>query len=195
MQATRERIVEAAIELSTELGLSRTTRQGIALRADVAPGTLRNHFPTRESLERAMIERLTAEAPLPDLSIYDGARSLEERVARLIRVTGTFLDQSTRLYRMWQREPMVSGSWAEEGARYGARWDELMKAALGPLADDADAMSIVRAVLEPTFFDRVRAGQRGTDEASALIAAAITPWLAGRSVGRTVRSGRHERRP
>lgn len=194
IEATRQRIVEAAIELSAELGISRVTRQAIALRADVAPGTLRNHFPTREKLERAMIERLTAEAPLPGLSIYDGALSLEERVLRLVRVTGTFLDQSARLYVMWQREPMVSGIWAEEGARYGARWDELMRVALGPLADDGDVMSIVRAVLEPTFFDRVRSGHRSTDEVSALIAAAITPWLDERSAARKKTSGRRNRR-
>lgn len=184
MRATRERIVEAAIELYTELGISATTMRQIAARADVAPGTLRNHFPTRTDLDAAMVERLTSEAPLPDLSIFDGACSIDERLARLVRVTGTFLDQAARLYRMWLREPMVTGVWTEAGAAYGARWDELMRRALGLLADDDDAMAVLRAVLDLPFFEKVRAGRRTTDEVCALITEAIVPWYSARSEGR-----------
>lgn len=181
MQATRERIVEAAIELYTDLGISATTMRQVGLRADVAPGTLRNHFRSREELDAALVERLTAEAPLPELSILDGAHAIEERLGRLIRVTGTFLDQSARLYRMWLRERMVTGVWAATGAAYGARWDELMRLALGPLADDPDSTALLRAVLEPTFFENVRAGTRSTEEVCALISAAIAPWFALRA--------------
>jgi len=35
-----------------------------------------------------MVERLTAEAPLPELSIFEGADSIKERLERHIRVTG-----------------------------------------------------------------------------------------------------------
>lgn len=180
MQATRERIIEAAIELYTEFGMSGTTMRQVALRADVAPGTLRNHFSSREELDRAMVEVLTAEAPLPELSILDDARSIEERIGRLIRVTGTFLDQSARIYRMWLRERMLTRVWSETGAAYGERWERLMRSALGPLADDPDAMAIIRAILEPTFFENVRAGTRTTEEVSALITAAISPWFTTR---------------
>lgn len=180
MQATRERIVEAAIGLYTEKGISGTTMRDIGVRADVAPGTLRNHFPSRESLERAVVDRLTDAAPLPDGSIFDGARSIAERLRRLIQATGRFLDQAQPIYRMWLREPMVSGPWAEKGAEYGARWHELTRVALGRLADDEEAMAILRGVMEPTFFDSVRGGTRTTDEASELIGAALAPWFTGR---------------
>jgi len=189
VQATRDRIVEAAIELYAEIGISATTMRQIAQRADVAPGTLRNHFPSREELDRAMVERLTAEVPLPDLSLFDGARSIGERLERLIRVTGTFLEQAQQIYRMWLREPMLTGPWAEAGATYGARWDQLMRAALGPLADDRDAMAVLRAVSEPTFLDSLRAGTRTTKQACALTAAVIVPWFAAR-----VADGQAERR-
>ena len=92
LAATRERIVEAAIALYTEQGISATTLRQIGERADVAPGTLRNHFPSRESLGTAMVERLQAEGPLPELSIYDGADTIEARLGRLVRVTGAFFD-------------------------------------------------------------------------------------------------------
>jgi AcrR family transcriptional regulator len=94
----------------------------VYLRADVAPGTLRNHFRSREDLDRAMVERLTAEAPLPELSVFDGASTVEERLGRLIRAAGSFFDQSARIQQMWQRERLVTGVWAEAGAAYGQRW-------------------------------------------------------------------------
>ena len=181
MGATRERIIEAAIELCTELGVSSTTMRQVALRADVAPGTLRNHFRSREDLDRAMVERLTAEAPLPDLSVFEGACTIEERLGRLVRVTGSFLDQSARIQQMWHRERMVTGVWAEAGAAYGARWQELVRLALGPLADDPDALAIIGGILEPAFFDNLRSGTRMTEEVSTLITALISPWFVRRA--------------
>ena len=181
MQATRARIVEAAIELYIEVGISGTTMRQVGIRADVAPGTLRSHFPTRRALDEAMVERVTAEIPLPDDSLFDGADSLEERVRRLIVATGRFLDRADRLYRMWLREPMLTSPWTETGAAYGARWDALQRIALGPLGDDPDARAVVRAVMEPPFFDSIRGGTRTTADASTLIAEAIVPWLAARA--------------
>lgn len=181
MQATRDRIVEAAIELQIEVGISKATLRQVGLRADVAPGTLRSHFPSRRLLDEAMIVRLTAEAPLPEASMFDGADSLEARVGRLICAAGTFFDQSGRLYRMWLREPMLSSPWTEAGVRYGARWAELQRQALGPLADDEDVQAMLGAILEPPFFDAVRGGTRTTQEVCTVITRAIVPWLLGRA--------------
>jgi len=181
MQATRERIVEAAIDLYAEVGISNTTMRQVGLRADVAPGTLRNHFPSRPALEEAMLEQLTAEAPLPDASLFDGAETLEDRVGRLLAAAGTFIDQAGRLYRMWLREPMLRSPWTEAGERYGRRWAELQRLALGSLADDDDVQAVLRAVMEPPFLDAIRGGARSTGQASALIAAVLAPWLRSRA--------------
>ena len=140
-----------------------------------------------------MVEHLQAEGPLPEDSNDDGADSIVERLRRLVRVTGTFLDRAARLYKMWLREPMLTGPWAEAGAAYGARWDQLMRTALGPLADDDELVAVLRAVLHPSFFEGIRAGTRSTDEVSDIITAVITPWLRARSARfsttRTVASG------
>lgn len=181
MQATRDRIVEAAIELSIEVGISKATMRQVGLRASVAPGTLRNHFPSRTALEEAMVERLTAEAPLPDASIFADADTLEERVRRFLCTTGTFFDQAGRLYRMWLREPMRSSPWTEAGERYGARWADLQRLALGPLADDPDVQAVFQGVMSPPFYDAIRGGTRTTEEAGMLIADAIVPWLVTRA--------------
>lgn len=181
VQATRDRIVDAAIDLYAEVGISAATMREIGLRADVAPGTLRSHFATRDDLDRAMVERLVAEAPLPDVSIFDGAHSIEERLERVIRAGGAFTEQADRLYRMWLREKLLTAPWTEKGAEYGARWDALMRIALGPLAGDDEAMAVLRAVLHPEFFAGVRGGRRSTDEAAALVTAVVAPWFAARA--------------
>lgn len=177
MEGTRERIIEAAIALYEEVGISATTMRELAARADVAPGTLRRYFASRDDLDRAMVERLTAEAPLPELSIFDGAPSAEDRVERLIVVAGTFFDRSRRLQRMWARERMLTPVWTQAGVTYGTRWEQLFEAALGPMADDPEVMAIVRAVITPTFFDSVRTRTATTEEASSLVSRAILPWL------------------
>lgn len=181
IEATRNRILDAAIELYSEVGISATTMREIGLRADVAPGTLRNHFPTRDELDRAMVDRMVSDITLPDVSIFAGTSSLEQRLARLIQAGGVFVDEGRRLYRMWLREPLLTAPWAEKGAEYGARWDELMRVALGPLSEDVDAMAVLRAVMHPEFVDAIRAGRRSTDDAAALITAVVVPWFVSRA--------------
>jgi AcrR family transcriptional regulator len=183
IQATRDRIVDAAIDLYTEVGISKTTMRDIGVRADVAPNTLRHHFGTRDELDRAMVDRLTADASLPDLSIFDGARTIQERLRRLLAAVGAFMDGARPLYRMWLREPLLTEPWIAKGAEYGARWDALMRAALGTLADDEEATAVLRAVVHPDFFDAIRAGGRSTSEASALVTALVEPWFAARAKG------------
>jgi len=183
IQATRQRIIEAAIELYVEVGISAATLREIGARADVAPGTLRNHFRSRDDLDRAIIDHLTASITLPDRSIFDGARTIEERLGRLIRAGAVFIDEARRMYTMWLREPMLTGSWAAKGAEFGALWDDLFRAALGPLADDGEAMAILRAVIQPSFLDALRSGSRSAEQAAALATAAVSPWFATRERG------------
>jgi hypothetical protein len=75
---------------------------------------------------------------------------------------------------------MLTGPWAEKGAEYGARWNELMRTALGPLANDDEAMAILRGVLEPTFFANVRGRTKTTGEAAGLVTSALVPWFTAR---------------
>ena len=180
MIATRARIVQAAVELYTERGGSATTFKDVGRRADVAPGTLRRHFPTRDDLDAAIVERATSEMPLPGLEIFDGAQTLAERVSRLVMATGVFLDQGAPWYRMWLREPMISGPWAEAGGRYGARWDELIVRALGPLAGRCRCPRRPERGLEADLL-RWRPSQRpATAQVADLVTEVLASWLTAR---------------
>lgn len=63
---TRQRIVEAAVELHTTLGPARTSILAIAERAGVERPTVYRHFPTTEDLFNACTSHHWAEHPGPD---------------------------------------------------------------------------------------------------------------------------------
>jgi AcrR family transcriptional regulator len=79
-QETRRRIVEAAVELHTTLGPSRTTVTAIAERAGVTRPTVYAHFPDAGSLFQACSGRVRKTVPPPDPSAW---RSISDPGARL----------------------------------------------------------------------------------------------------------------
>jgi AcrR family transcriptional regulator len=79
-QETRQRIVEAAVELHTTLGPSRTTVKAIAERAEVTRPTVYAHFPDARSLFQACSGHVRATVPTPDPTPW---RSISDPGARL----------------------------------------------------------------------------------------------------------------
>jgi len=81
-EQTRERIVEAAVELHTSLGPARTTISGIAERAGVERHTVYAHFPDELTLYRACSSHWAAQHPLPD---FEALATIEDPSRRLRR--------------------------------------------------------------------------------------------------------------
>ncbi|MDY0872173.1 TetR/AcrR family transcriptional regulator [Dongia rigui] len=77
---TRRRIVEAAIELHTDIGPGRTTISMVAERAGVQRHTFYAHFPDERSLLMACSGEAMARDPLPDAGPW---RELARPKARL----------------------------------------------------------------------------------------------------------------
>ncbi len=82
---TRQRIVEAAVELHTSVGPARTTISGIAERAGVERHTVYAHFPDEPALFQACSEHWTGRHPLPDIATL---AEIENPVRRLRRALG-----------------------------------------------------------------------------------------------------------
>jgi len=84
---TRQRIVEATVDLHTSVGPARTTISGIAERAGVERHTVYAHFPDDQALLRACSEHWEAIHPLPDvemlMEIEDPARRLRRALAEI----------------------------------------------------------------------------------------------------------------
>jgi AcrR family transcriptional regulator len=77
---TRQRIVDATVELHSSVGPARTTLSMIAERAGVQRHTLYAHFPEERDLFRACSGQVYARDPLPDAAPW---REIEDRRERL----------------------------------------------------------------------------------------------------------------
>ena len=79
---TRQRIVEAAVDLHTSVGPAWTTISGIAQRAGVERHTVYAHFPDDRTIFRACSQHWEARHPLPDVETL---AEIEDPVRRLRR--------------------------------------------------------------------------------------------------------------
>ena len=82
---TRQRIVEATVDLHTSVGPARTTISGIAERAGVERHTVYAHFPDDRALFRACSEHWAARHPMPEIETLV---EIEDPVRRLRRALG-----------------------------------------------------------------------------------------------------------
>jgi AcrR family transcriptional regulator len=82
---TRERIVEAAVELHSSVGPAQTTFSMIAERAGVQRHTLYAHFPDERSLIMACSGHVEERDPLPDANAWRGIADRRERLTAGLR--------------------------------------------------------------------------------------------------------------
>lgn len=191
--ATRARIVEAARDLYLERGMAGTSMSAVAAAADVAPNTVRNHFPTPEVLAAAVGAAVLEDLELPGPALLEGA----PLAVRLERLAGALAESSERGQRWWvlmQREPALQAIWRPLAEAFEVRLLALVDAALGPLADDPEAVAVVATVIGPAGFYGLQ--QRGLPAQAAMrIALELAiPWLVTRSTRGTARDTGTRRR-
>jgi AcrR family transcriptional regulator len=115
-QETRRRIVEAAIELHTTLGPSRTTVQAIAERAGVTRPTVYAHFPDARSLLQACSGRVRATAPPPDPTAWRSISDPGARLEEALRDLYAYYERLEPLLENVQRDAAVMPLVAEMNA-------------------------------------------------------------------------------
>jgi AcrR family transcriptional regulator len=173
---TRARIVSAALEIIRERGLSGISNLAIARSADVAPATVRNHFPRPEDLAHATFDTLLALLRVPTPAIFDGIDSISGRVSRLATELAALYERSEPWWRAYEREPQLISSWGGGVDRYYADVDRLMRAALGD-QDDGQALAVLAAVIGPPTFFALRNRGLTSDGAVRLTLELVLPWL------------------
>ena len=174
---TRRRIVAAALELYQERGVSTTTMLDIARRADVAPGTVANHFGSAAALATAVTGEILGELRMPTPDVFDGVVGLRERVDLLVRELSAFFDRSGPWYRASQRDGAGVSFWADAEARFYVELDALVRAALGPLSADEDAVAVVVTVFGRWVIGSLQETGRTSEEAERLVADLLATWL------------------
>ena len=91
----RERIIAAAMAVYAERGFAGASNLSIAKAADVAPATVRNHFPEPGDLAQAVFVAMIAELRIPTPQIFEGLVTLRDRVERLARELDGWRKQSS----------------------------------------------------------------------------------------------------
>ena len=181
---TRRRIVDAALALYQEQGVSATTMQDIARRADVAPGTVANHFGSLDALAAEVITRILGDLQMPTPDVFDGVDGLADRINLLVHKLAAFFERSEPWWRASQREPGV-GLWTDAEQRFYRELDALIRAALGPLADDEDAVAVVTTVLGTWVIGGLQATGRSQVQAADLVSDLFVAWLTTRATAPT----------
>ena len=173
----RERIVAAALAIYGERGLAGASNLAIARGADVAPATVRNHFPEPGELAKAVFGALLVELQIPSREIFDGLDDLRDRVTRLARELAALYVRSEPWWRAYEREPDLISAWSGGVDQYYADIERLMKAALGDLSSDDRSLAVVASVIGPPTFFALRGRGLSSDEAVELSLELALPWL------------------
>jgi len=176
---TRERIVAAAIRLYQEVGFGGATVPAIARAADVAPATVRNHFPGPNDLAEATADAVLADLAMPDASIFAGIDGANARVRRLVTELAAFYERGTAVWQLQQADRALREAWSSQEARYQVRRETLIRAALAPHDDDTVAVTVTNVAVETMYFALRAAGQSSEAVVETLLEV-LTPWLDGR---------------
>ena len=176
----RARIVGAAVEIYRDRGMAAASNLAIARAADVAPATVRNHFPDAGDLARAVFAAILEELEVPTTEIFEGVADLQGRITRLAEVLAAFYERSAPWWRAYEREPELIQAWGGGVDHYYADIENLMRAALGDLGDDDRSVAVIASVVGPPTFFALRDRGYSSDEAVALTLELVLPWLHAR---------------
>jgi AcrR family transcriptional regulator len=94
---TRQRIIEAAVELHSSIGPARTTISMVAERAGVQRHTLYAHFPDERSLTMACSGLTEERDPVPDAAAWQGIAGRRERLAAGLRAVYDWYERNASL--------------------------------------------------------------------------------------------------
>jgi AcrR family transcriptional regulator len=176
---TRQRIIEATLRLYREIGVAATTVPLVAKAADVAPATVRNHFPGPNDLAESAADAILADVRMPDESIFAGVSDPIERLERLLHEAAAFFERSTGWWEVREADRGGLDAWALPEARYNTRMAELIGIAVAPLDDDPVVISVISAVLVHVYFAG-RINGLEPDAAVEVQLGLLVPWLRSR---------------
>ena len=170
---TRQRIIDATLELHGEQGIAATSWDDIAARAGVGVGTVYRHFPSLDELVPACgeVTRHVLALPDPDV-VFEGVDAPAERIERLVREAFAIYERGAPQLRAIRNEPDVHPNVAAAGEEVETLLAALIDAAIGPSGD----RSVVRAMVDLGTWQALRDQGLGSSDAVT----AITEMLIAR---------------
>jgi len=184
MSATRVSIARAALDLIRRDGLRAATVPAIAKAADVAQATVRNHFPDQQALLGEVGAMILDDLALPDIDIFDGLDTPSERVTRLGHELVAFYGRGEEWWFVLTADASMSPAFEQTTRMYEERFDQLVKAAVGPMDDDPLVVAMVGSVVAPPVHYALVARGFSPDEVVEASLAMLLPWLDSHASGR-----------
>ena len=182
VQETRQRILEATLSLHSEKGILGTSWQDIAQRADVSVGTVYKHFPSLDELVPACGELMYAITRPPSLEdaqqIFAGARTLEERLERLISELFDFYERGA---------PYIETDFQERQLPMVQEWEAHMRATIAglvreaflPVGLDEGTVQVVSALLDFSTFKSFMDRDIQKEQAAKTMNEVLLCWING----------------
>ncbi len=131
---TRQRIVEAAVELHGTVGPARTTFSMIAERAGVQRHTLYAHFPDERSMLQACSGLHAERNPMPDATAWRDIRDPRKRLTAALDAIYRWFGENAQLLtcvlRDAETEPLVREVSEQNFGRIIGAWHEELGATL-----------------------------------------------------------------
>jgi AcrR family transcriptional regulator len=178
--ATKRRIRDAALALYHERGVAATTIQAIAARADVARGTVLNHFGGADGLLDAVVDEIVERLEYPDERVQEGAADQAERIRRYVEASYRFFVRSETDWPAFSRDldhPILR----QRQADYYAVAARLYAATFRDLASDRIVVAAARALVDYGPLYALRGAGLSLDESIALVADMLNDVAARRS--------------
>lgn len=146
-QKTRERIVEAAVELHGSVGPARTTVSGVAQRAGVQRATVYRHFPDEASLFAACSALWVERNAPPDLAGWAGVRDPDARLALGLAELYAWFGRTEQMIELLTRDAAVLASMRAQFQEFMAYFDGAADTLLRGRPERGPARRRVRAAV------------------------------------------------
>jgi AcrR family transcriptional regulator len=140
---TRQRIVDATIELHRTIGAAQTTVSEIAKRAGVGRVTVYRHFPDDETLLYACSGHYFTQHPFPDIERWRQIADPHERLRTGLRETYAWHAENRQMI----AQALADARELPMMAPYHAFWDEAAKVLTAPWRLRGRRRSDLKAVI------------------------------------------------
>jgi AcrR family transcriptional regulator len=181
---TRQRIVDATLELHGEQGIAATSWDDIAARAGVGVGTVYRHFRSLDELIPACGDVAMQNVALPDPATlparFAHATEPAERIEQLVHEAFAIDERAAPELRAIRREADVHPRVADDRDQLDAALSALIDTALEPFDATHEDRAVARALIDLNTWEALR--DQGLEPAESI--AAVADMLASRMTTR-----------
>lgn len=176
-ERTRQKIVEAAVQLHGSVGPARTTISAIAEKAGVQRLTVYRHFPDERSIFRACTGHFFEVHPMPDAQAWRAIDDPTERLRRGLTELFDYWREQETMFTLAYRDADLTPE-AFEVSPFPARWQALLDALCegrpgSGARGDVERAALAHAIDFPTWQSLVRQHGLAHEQAIDLLVCAV----------------------